>query len=447
MTQTLHAVVSDESLTTSSGGRVKLSRPVRHISELELLGQRTGITHFWIMPNSHAAGLGHEFFTDRDGYNIFQTKDATGALFECPQSGRCRKLSSGHEILVCYPAKAFWWVANEAADILAAIDCLSSIFKITIQWSPIHLGHTLLRQSVRESWLAESTIPLYSLPFNDAAKDIHYFRPLTLDAVGQWWHEYDRNSHYLAGCTGVDVGTGTPAHLQENELYRGGYIDGAIESGVYRVEVLDASKWCGQLPPIINGNGWVTADVLEYAIKQGYDVAVREGWVFPESHQILRQWAETLWKARTVLHPSNTQFSHKQGQTNAYYTIKDIATSSVGAFGIRNDKHKFARNNWRSDVIGKSNVTMLYHLKKYADMGYFPHFVNVDAAGYISPVASPMAAVPGIMARADKLGGFKHENSLLLTEEIMQQAIAVQKKESVRAAYKFLRKLAKGGTK
>lgn len=446
MLKPLHAVVSDECLTTSSGGRVKLSRPVRHISELELLGQRTGITHFWIMPNSHVTSLGHDFVADRDGYNIFQTKNSSGVLFESPQSARCRKLqSAGHEILCCYPDKAFWWKANDPADILATIDCLSDVLKVTVQWSPIHLGHTLLRKSVREAWLSESTIPLHTLPFNDAAKDIHFFRPLTLDLVGQWWHEYDRNSHYLAACQSVYVGTGTPVHLQEDALYKGGYIDGSIESGVYRVEIFNASKWSVDLPPIIRSGEWVTADLLEYAIKQGYEVAAREAWVFPESHQMLRQWASTLWDARTRL--KQEAFSNQQGQANAYYTIKDIATMSMGAFAIRRDDHKLARNNWWSDVVGKSRATMVYHLKKYADAGYVPHFVNVDAAGYISPIANPVEAVPGIMDRADKLGGFKHENSLHLTESIMQEAMVIQEKDGVRAAYKFLRKTAKGSAK
>jgi hypothetical protein len=425
MPQTLHAVVSDEFLTTSNGGRVKLSRPVRHITELHLLGQRTGITHFWIMPNSYVAGLGHEFLADRDGYNIFQTKNSNGSLFESPQSARCRKLqSASHEILACYPDKAFGWVVNDETDILCTIDYLADVLKVPVQWSPIHMGHTLLRNSVtRENWLVESTIPLHTLPFNKAAKDIHFVRPLTLDLVGQWWHEYDRNSHYLAGCAGVMVGTGTPIHLKENELYSGGYVSGSVETGVYRVEVKDASKWPVYLPPIIRGE-WVGGDVLEYAIQQGYEVIAREAWVFPESHQLLRQWATNLWNSRTTLNPKSESvyFPHLQARINAYNTIKRVATKSVGSFAIRHEKHNLARNNWWEEAVNKSRVVMLYHLKKFADAGYFPYGVWCDAASYVSPNSNPVEAVPGIMLRSDKLGGFKHAWSLQLTQEIIEES-------------------------
>lgn len=450
MVSTLHAVVSDEFLTTSAGGRVKLSRPVHHISELELLGKRTGITHFWVLPDTHVTSLGHEFVAGRDGFNIFQTTDSDGHQFKSPIAARCRKLQGGHEIFCNWPDKAFWWDVKDETDILCTIDYLQDVLGITVQWSPGHMGHVLLRKSIsNEKWLEESTIPLHTIPFNDSAKDLHFFKPLTADLTGLWWHEYDGNSKYLASCQSVYVGTGTPAHLTEDELYRGGYIKDSIEAGLYRVKVLGAPCWPGSLPPIINSE-WVTADILEYAMKQGCEVAVQEGWVFPDSHQMLRRWADTLWKARCTLNPNVTQdgpvpFPHRQGWVNAYHTIKDIATMSVGAFGINHANHKLARNNWRADIVGRSRITTLYHLKKFLDKGYPPHFVNVDAVGYFSPVASPVAAVPGIMDRATKLGGFKHENSLFVTEEIMQQAMAIQKNDTVRAAYKFIRKLAKGG--
>lgn len=433
MTSTLHAVVSDECLTTSLGGRVKLSRPVRHISELELLGQRTGITHFWILPNSAAAGLGHEFVADRDGYNIFQTRNANGNPFTTPHFARCRKVGNGHEILAGYPDKVFGWVANEAADVLTAIEYLTTLLGVRVQWSPTHMGHSLLKQILlnRQEWLRESDVPLDTLPFNKAAKDVKFSRPLTPDMVGMTVHEFDGNSKYLAACEGVTVGSGTPVHRKPAVPVIATAETTGHTPGVYRVQVVSTTWDTKQLPPIIKGE-WVTNDILQYALKNGYEVLLHEAYQFEEGHQLFRKWAGTLWSVRAELNPkqlnlseSPDKFPHRQGRANAYRTIKDIATQSVGAFAMKGVKHNLARNNWWADIVGKSRVTMLYHMKKFADAGYYPLFANCDAIGYATHESNPYEAVPGIMKRSNQLGGFKHAWSLLLTEEIVQQGMMV----------------------
>lgn len=411
-----HAVITDTAIITLNNGQATLPRQLQHITDLEHIGQRTGINQFWIMPGTQVDNMGHDFFTEREGYNIFQTANKNGSLFARPQSGRCRKDDTrAHEIRVIYPARGgFSWDVKEPLDVLTTVDYLESTLKVPVQWSPAHMSHVLLRESVtKESWLDKSSIALDTLPFNKAAKDIRFIQPLSFDMVGQYLHQYDRNAAYLAACQGVTVGCGTPIHEQ-------GTITDFARPGVYHVARLDTGSWDNRLPPIVKGD-WITSDILQFALKNGYQIDIDEAWIFEEGHGIFRKWASALWEARAQL-KTGSEYPHETGRKNAIWTTKSIATQGMGKFAMKGVQHSFMRNNWWADVVGKNRMNTLHHIKKYAALGYYPQFVKCDAVWYVSPVKNPVEAVPGIMERCEKLGGFKHAYTLLLTREIVQQS-------------------------
>ncbi len=291
------------------------------------------------------------------------------------------------------------------------IQALEQQLGIPCQYSAWWTGRRLLQEvwKKKPQVIRDTTFDLRDLPFNEASRDVAWRRDLDPNMIGKSIHHFDKNSQYLSACRSVNCGIGDPVHLTEN------IVPGL--PGIYRVNAHNIMVEFGGylLPEVIEpGQEWVTNDVLVFAQSKGYEVEIYEAWVFLDYTRILDKWAEKIWNARAAL---------KGVHDEAYREMKNIAIVGVGSFATSKEKKKtpgwdLIHPNWWSDVVGRSRVAMLCNIAKYGA----PVLVETDGLYYVTRDHNYRTAVPGILDRMGLSGGYKHEGSFLLTEEIYSQA-------------------------
>lgn len=423
---TKHAVVTDDKLVfihpdARKLSAVKLDKPITHISELWEQGQATGITHFWIMPGTQFDTAGYDSLTNRDGYSIFVPLMGTPRQEEKPRSARCWKDASGtHKVIIGYAGRyPFEWTVERPLDVLATVDYLEQVLDMPVQWSPQSIGEAYLRKLYGaterlKSYLRPMTIDAGKLPFRKAGQDVRWKRQIV--PSDGWIVMYDKNSAHPSAASSMTTGAGDPVHIQGEPA--------TIKPGVYRVSYdKQNSPFDGTRLPVIIEGEWITADVLKFARKQGYTVQIHECWQFEESHKLFTEWASDLRAMRTLL-TDKESFCYEPGRVNAYWTIKDIMNRTISSL----------RANWWADMVGAARVAILANLDKMAtEHGVYPFLVYHDDVAFICSTPDPERAIPGMLARADKMGGYKHKASIRLTPELAKQLNEIPDKESAKA--------------
>ncbi len=389
-----------------------------------LVAQAQGISHFWLMPGSEQECAG-DFLSEYEGFRTFVSKTSEGL----PKFASIRLIArSGHTVHIGYPAQGRWnWEIESPIDILQTVDYLESKMGVPVEWSPGHMGGDLLNQAWahKPEVIRDCERDLRDLPFSEAAMGIDFRRELTEDMIGQWMHHYDKNSEYLAACRSVNNGIGDPVHLLD--------IAGDIKPGlpgIYRVEwgrgVLEECAFDNILLPMVIDprQEWITNDVLEYALKEGYMVKILEAWVFEDYKKILDAPAWAIWSARKEF-KDEIFYDNQAARQNAYNTCKEIALIFVGNFAMSRQIHPGIDRihpNWWADVVGRARVALLANIKRFAAVAGAPICVERDGLFFVSRDANWRTAVPGILDRQGELGGFKHEGSCVLTQDMYERA-------------------------
>lgn len=436
-----HAVITNKEIVTIDAEARKLCRlpyfcPIQHISDLWALGKQKGITHFWIMPDTDIARMEWAFLAeDRKEYTVFVPGERVG---ESPRAATCRREWGSLEIVVNYPGNGdgFAWICKHPLDILAAIDYLTQMLCISdIKYSAQSIGKEYLREKYKStkrlmSYLRKPTQDIKQLPFRAAGQEIFFTRALDASMVGQTFHHYDKNSAHPSAASSMITGVGDPTHLLDDIVPK--------DPGIYRVTCTkDASVFDGiKLPPIVNSE-WITLDLLKFAIKQGCSFEIHEAYIFEQKQNIFGDWARDLWQIRQTL-KDTVAFPHPGGRSNAYDTIKDIMNKTISA--------QKDNPNWWADMVSMARVARLANLKKFAEDGHYPLCVYVDDMAFISSDPNCKTAVPGILDKQDKLGGYKHKYSIEITKEIVENAPELKPNSSANNAnrmFEYFKKLAR----
>jgi hypothetical protein len=442
---TRHAVLTENALIIALPGRrvqtIALNAPVYNapvynIKAIADLANLHDVTHVWTLPNYPVdMALSDEqwdIFTywTQSGEDEHGERRSQQELFEMwiagknepiftsllrrgPKNDRmCRTVKIGH-------APDYWgWTVTGPFDILAAVSYLEETLDIPVEWSAGHMGTKLVEKlntsERRAAWIAPvESVDLRSLPCNYAARDILWHRPLTSADAGLYLHQYDKRSAYLSACPGLSVGIGEPVHYEGNVT--------SVLPGIYRVAIryrppiFDGE----QLPAIDNATEWMTDDQLAYAREQGYDIQVKESWRWAEGRRVLESYARKLWDSRATFRTDTARYPHAQGRENAEATMKLIALMSTGRFASRKAT-QLIRPDWWAKVVGKTRVNILRNLAKFAEQGYKPVLIYSDSLYFLSETPDGAAAVPGILARADGLGGYRHEGTWTVTPDIIE---------------------------
>lgn len=209
------------------------------------------------------------------------------------------------------------------------------------------------------------------------------------------------------------MGYGNPMHLTSMSII-------PTLPGVYHVTHTAHAPFDGNtLPLIINPEQeWVNLDVLNFALEQGYEVRIHEAYLFENRTKVLDEWALAVWNARQSL-------LERYGKEHpAVKEIKRLATMGVGSFATSKEKqesHAWIHLNFWTDAVSKARVNILANLLKYAKAGYRPKLVYSDGLWFVTSESDYSLAVPDILDRAGKLGGYHYEYSFPVTSELVEK--------------------------
>jgi hypothetical protein len=230
--------------------------------------------------------------------------------------------------------------------------------------------------------------------------------------VRGYLHKFDKSMAYTAACAMSDAfyGVGTPEHKDGAQGF-----DPKKSVGVWRCSV--SGETSEDLPPPWRGREWIAGPAIRLLQSQGYQVTIHEGWVFPQSHELMSLWAKRLWETRQSFEDEKA-WKHPLCREFAYQSIKKIANSTVGTTAFSNFGDESAdqrRPDIRMQTVAR-NAEIVYHniLKVQKVHGVTPALIYMDAVYYLSDNPDGRAAFPTIVEREGKLGGYKYEGKIAI---------------------------------
>jgi hypothetical protein len=359
---------------------------------------------------------------------------------------------SGRDLTVMFPEHNSDWQLDAIYDpvtLLGAVAYQEDALGVDISYKPNSYGRRLMiaynQDNTSKGWIQPVNIRK-ALPLPIAWGDCNWIRKLTPEEVAQLISQgyiavdsYDKNSEYTASCTSVRFGTGAPVH----EIAPVFNVERPLP-GVYYCKI-DEDFPTGfdgvQLPHPTDGQteGWFWTYTVQLLYELGYIVEITEAYVWHESHVMLRKWGETLWRARCQLNSKNElcnvkRYKHQAARDAAYEGVKDVMNTSLGMLAHPKDldeleklasnedapenDRKYARQtlawyrpDWYALLIDRSRAMMFREMKKRLSEDVILLGEMSDCLFYAARTHDHALAIPGMLARADKLGGFKPGHS------------------------------------
>lgn len=303
-----------------------------------------------------------------------------------------------------------WQEVKDARTLIMSIQYLQHAIGYEIAWSPGHTGQDLILEENRyhENWLEPSGEPIVIR--KNLAKALQMKRSLSAFNGELYIHLFDKYAQHLAACTGANFGQGSPHHLLNDVPFN------ALTPGLWDVA----------------GMGKLWTPELAYRFVELDDTEqerplITEAWVWPEYHQLLRSWAEKLWRARKVLRwpdlwegPGSYPYANEIARLLAFEAVKSIYTQALGWLAHESDDNKLYRPDWWSMIVAMSKRIMQFKIRQLTKRGFFVCFVDTDTIGVISssPSLEPYKHI--ILDRDRQLGGFKHVKTARLTPEVIR---------------------------
>ena len=328
-----------------------------------------------------------------------------------------------------FPEQAGWgWTLPDAKSLLATVTYLDQTLAWPVIDSPDLVAHRLLTDLTLDqpaSWLQSSPLDLHTLsrsdgtpiPLMESARDLVWMRPLTrVEQQQRYLHKYTHLSRYLEACMDVQLGKGVPQHSSH------GRACDDIHPGIWRVSAERAgSLFDGKWLPSCLDREWMSTPQVRCCRNIGYQVHVREGSYWQESHELLKRWATTLWQAGERLYTHPQSFRHGQGRANASHSIKLLAELGVTILAQEKTSGGWFRPDWWTQIIGRCQAILFDHVAALARKGTMPVLVDRDSLWVVSNDPNPLTAVPGLVT-ARKWKGYTvgYEVPLLLSGEVKE---------------------------
>lgn len=387
------AVLSDDGLLTYSYAtkayaRINIFQKLRIDTLAELYAMAAGleIANLWIAPGSRLS---------QDAYQLLMTAPRDMAMDMSTARGgipRFVLIKGSPSVKIAWPEWDDRWPWRRCCDaptLLKSLLYLQDALEVKVEWSPGHTGQALMEQCNEKhpNWLAPVELP--ATVKAHTVVDMKWKRPLTKDEQrpGMWFHAFDKNSAYLAACTGVNLGEGEPEHITEHVTFQ------ARVPGLWRI-----------------GDTWIWTPELEYLFTEmGDRPEIEEAYVWPCYHQALRSWGEHMWTARQKLKPIEREGyspEHRPAWQLAYTAIKLIYTQSLGWLTFERPDH------WSMIVSGAYRSTAFKKRQMEHQAGLTACFWNADGLGFVSWGKTLEPYQRYMLNRVGMLGGYKHVGSV-----------------------------------
>lgn len=426
---TKHGVLSQGMFTWiwSDGERKELSHHQEEIpfsvadftlSQLCQVAEDNKLTHLWVMPNSLDRAPDAAFFAEAtEEWDLKPTWEYRQAPVNIEIENHLRSVygwriggGQGINIIFIGPwAKWNWlrWEKLKPIDLLSIVADLEQKLGVPVGGSPANVGVKFLRanHSKHSEWFAPPAIDLAELPFREAARDILWTRiPEEEELNRQFLVKIDKNSAYARACQEFRFGVGVPVHVDD--------VPSGVSDwpGIYKITVL-VEPINELFPPPVwftEPYQWVATPILKFLEDIGARVMIHEGWQFPESHYIFKQWAEALWSMRK-------QYAEKSLLRDAF---KQIITETIGltASGMFDEGNFKFRPDWYCQIVAGNRAIMLRNMARFVEILGYPLICHIDSLVYA--VNAPLQQI--MPDNRDSLGGYKHEWSLEMTDEIRE---------------------------
>ena len=311
----------------------------------------------------------------------------------------------GRQLALVFPEHAGWgWVLPDAKSLLATVTYLDQVLGRPVLDAPELLAHQLLTEQTLDqptTSLRSSSIDLYRmltsngtpLPILEHARDLVWRRPLTLQEQRErYLHKYTHLSLSLQAATTASLGVGVPQHSPTGRAYDG------HRPGLWRVEAEPAgSLFDGRRLPNCLAGEWMSTPQVQCCRNIGYQVHIREGYIWPEALPVLQRWAITLWQAAERLHTHPQLFRHTQARANASSTIINLSERGVATLAEGQAAGGWGRPDWWASLVGGSRAALFAHLVRLVRKGSMPVLVAHDALWVVSNDPNPLTAVPGLV--------------------------------------------------
>lgn len=383
-----------------------------NVSELEGLLEvlwQIGLTSAWVMPGttlSHIATC--VWFEQANLHWVVITHPALNEPTRPISVSLWPKGSSQWEarrLTFIFPEYAGWdWVLSNVKSLLATVTYLEQVLARPVIDSPDIITHQLLADlALDQSPSRISTSPENldttrsgveaSIAMMESARDIKWMRPLTLAEHRQrYLHKYIHISPYLEACIVVRLGEGMPEYSSKGRGYDG------LRPGIWRTHIERVGSIFDDkhLPSCVDGQ-WMSTPQVKCCQDIGYHIYVQEGYYWPQSHELLKRWAMTLWHAAQGIHTHPQSYGHAQAKANVIRTIKQLVQLGVTIIAKNQNAGGRGRRDWWIQIIGQSKAILFTHLASLARKGTMPVLVAQDAIWVVSDDPNPVSAVPGLV--------------------------------------------------
>lgn len=443
---TNHVIVSNGQMFFFQDGRIKTDDIDANGCRVDTLAKfllSLGFTHAWIQPDS---GVYLSTVHDPEEWEIYTVSPADETkpprtfsirLNEGVQSGR------RHIVMMVthntrwadsrYDELPGWAALATPKQLLTTILYLEKELDMPMSGNPATIGWKLL-QSIHPEWMKGDRAPavkLGDIHFTPSAGPDIIWQSKDMDKLarlGLYLHKYDKAMAYPYAASKPDskYGVGTPVHVEHGDdtLHYKGHPQ---KVGVWRCKVSGAAA--DPRMPEIKHDEWIAGPLIRLLRSQGCTVEVLEGWVFPEEHTIMADWAARMWRGRQSFKDA-AKWKNQTAREFAVQAMKQIAVSTIGFTAYRkfsDDETEKRRPDIRLQTVSR-NAELVYHnvLKVAKDTGNYPVLIYMDAVYYLSPEPDGRKALPAIVAREGDFGGYKYEGSIKVDQLV--QGILTDKK-------------------
>jgi hypothetical protein len=413
---------------------------------LELLWE-AGLSSVWVMPGTTLSRIATCAWFEQASQNWVAVTHSDPreptrptCAFLWPKGG---SQGEARRLTFIFPEYAGWnWMLPDARSLLATVTYLEQVLARPVIDSADLVAHQLLTDLTRDqppSWLSSSPADLHTLlsrdgaavPMMEGARELSWVRPLTLAELRQrYLHKYTHLSWYLEACLTVQLGGGVLEYSSNGRAYD------AIRPGIWRVHAERAGSIFDnkRLPSGIESE-WMSTPQVKCCQDISYHVYVREGYYWSQSHELLKQWARTLWQAAERLYTHPQSYRHAQARANSFQTIKYLAQLSMAILAKDKNSGGWNRPDWRAQIVGRGRAILFTHLASLARKGVMPVLVDRDAIWVVSDDSNPLTAVPGLVA-AQKWKGYVvgYEVPLSLSSEVKEAFRTIEHPDQVALA-------------
>jgi hypothetical protein len=430
-------VITDEHLYHMRRGKlakIKLPHTPAHVGEICQLCLTHDLSALWVLPDTCTSRRAHADFLQGTrtqwGIKSYTLKRAPGHEEEGLATVGAWKLQearapeeSGRVVYVIFPEYETDWKLDDVRDpimLLATMAYVEDAIEAPVRFSPGNVGKEIMARVnahwKRERWIEPTYVNRYAPVVEEKVPQLLWKRALSEQERSRAGVvAYDKNSQFPASCTSVVMGAGAPVHV-EKPLFQ---MKERPTPGVWYCRVSGSSIFDGvQLPHPTRGKteGWFWSYTVKLLMEVGYHVEIEQAYLWENGHTILRPFAERLWRARASLKEDMNRYRHEQARERAQDAIKLMMNVALGWLDMGKNRDLseeeivwYHRPDWYQLLRDNAYYQMFWRVRTYLKKGFSPIGIYEDCLYYAVDDLNHETALPGMMERVGKLGGFKRK--------------------------------------